>query len=200
LRAIVGNTPRETELSSVSDHPSIVGPKWAQLAPDLQRALCDIADRAAGPFGIRLQRAVDDHLDALTAALSGDAGHRGLARLLHEAGVAARDGAPPTEGAVSRAMNRARSKSKDGADAVAPERRPATERANFKSDGTESGEKLRPQIPDSTIRSAMEPGSARCPIPPPVCRRASISLISEMTEALKVGVVVNELNSRRRRR
>lgn len=184
----------------MTDHPSIVGPKWAQLAPDLQRALCDIAERAAGPFGITLQRAVDDHLGAFTAAMRSGASHRVLARLLHEAGVAGRDGAPPTEGAVSRAMNRARSKSKDGADAVAPDRRPATERANFKSDGTESGEKLRPQVPGSTICSAMEPGSARCPIPPPVCRRAPSSLISEMREALKVGVVLNELSTRRRRR
>ena len=183
----------------MSDHPSIVGPKWAQYAPSLQRALCDIAERAAGPFGLTMQRAVDDHLDAFTAALSSGASHRVLALLLHEAGVAGRDGAPPTEGAVSRAMNRARSKSKDGADAVAPDRRPATERANFKFDGTESGEKLRPQIPGSTICSAMEPGSARCPIPPPVCRRASISQISEMTEALKVGVVLNELKARRRK-
>jgi hypothetical protein len=183
----------------VSDHPSIVGPNWAQHAPSLQRALCDIAKRAAGPFGLSTQRAVDDHLDAFTAALGGDASHRDLARLLHEAGVAGRDGGPPTEGAVSRALNRARSKSQNRADAVASQR-PATERANFKFDGTERGEKLRPQVPSSTICSAMEPGSPRCAIPPPVCHRASISLISEMTEALKVGVVLDELKTRRRKR
>lgn len=184
----------------MSDHPSIVGPKWAQYAPSLQRALCDIAERAAGPFGLTMQRAVDDHLDAFTAALSSGASHRDLARLLHEAGVAGRDGGPPTEGAVSRALNRARSKSQNRADAVASHQRPATERANFKFDGTERGEKLRPQVPGSTICSATEPGSPRCAIPPPVCHRARISLISEMREVLKVGVVLNELNSRRRRR
>jgi hypothetical protein len=183
----------------VTDHPSIVGPKWAQYAPSLQRALCDIAERAAGPFGITQQRAVDDHLDAFTAALSDGASHRVLARLLHEAGVVGRDGGPPTEGAVSRSLNRARSKSQDRADAVASHQRPATERANFDFDGTGRGEELHPQIPGSTICSAMEPGSARCPIPPPVCRRASSSLISEMREALKVGVVLNELQKRRRR-
>jgi hypothetical protein len=175
----------------------IPGPNWDGLKPDLQDALRYISVCAAGPFGISLQRAIDSHFSAFHAAILDGASHQALALLLHEAGVAGRDGEAPAVGSISRALNRANAKYGAGPATAARHRTPTRWRTVAASNAAANSDAIRPQETNPEIRSAIEPGAARFPIPPPVDVSDAVSTETTMASALRRGRLLNELQAKR---
>lgn len=175
----------------------IAEPDWDRLKPDLRDALRDIALRAAWPFGVTLQSSIDGHLSVFCAAIRDGASHRDLARLLHEAGVAGRDGSAPSVGSVSRALNRARAKyeANAGTDVLHPKSTKVP--VDAKSSATGDSDEIHPRRPKPGIRSAIERGAARLPIPPPADVPHAVSTETPMAAALRRGHLLNELKAKR---
>jgi hypothetical protein len=161
--------------------------------PNLRDALRDIALRAAGPLGISLQRAIDTHLSTFRAAIIHDgASHRALSLLLHEAGVHGVDGKAPPVGSISRALNRASAKREAAASTAAPPPKSRRRLVNTAPHAAANSDGIRGQTAKSNIRSAIEPGAARLPIPPPVDVSDSVS-----ADALRRGRLLNVLRTNR---
>jgi hypothetical protein len=177
-----------------SDHTPVVGPKWVKLAPDLRDALRVIAECAAAPFGISLQRAIDSHFSAFRAAIRDGASHQALALLLHEAGVAGRDGEAPAVGSISRALNRANTKYGASSATAVPHPRQTRSCIDAVSNAAGNSDENSPHEAGPEIRSAIEPGAARLPIPPPADVPDADAL---MASALRRGRLLNALRERR---
>ena len=172
----------------------IAGADWEDFEPYLRDALHDIAVRAAGRAGISLQHALDGHLSAFNAAARDRVSHQILARLLHEAGVAGRNGEAPSVGSFSSALSRARAKYEANARRAAPYPRPANTPVDAVSNAAENKDAAGPYKASPEIRSAIEPGAARLPIPPPADVPDADTL---MASALRRGRLLNELKALR---
>ena len=179
--------------SFAAESEPIAGPNWEGLKPDLRGALRAIAESAAGPFPISLQRAIGDHLPAFRAAIRDGASHRALALLLHEAGVVGRDGEAPAVGSISRALNRANAKCGAGVAAAPSQSRLTRRRIHAAPSAAENSDANRPHEASPEIRSAIEPGAARLPIPPPVDGSNAV-----FADALRRGRLLNILRANRR--
>ena len=172
----------------------IASPNWERQKPDLRDALHAIAECAAGPFGISLQRAVGDHLQVFRTAIRDGASHRALALLLHEAGVAGRDGEAPAVGSISRALNRAIAKCGADAAAVPSQSRLTRRRVDAVPSAAENSDAAGSHKVNPEIRAPIEPGAARLPIPPPADIPGADTL---MASALRRGRLLNELKALR---
>ena len=171
----------------------IAGADWECLKPDLRDSLQKIAVRAKGPLGISLQFAIDDHLSAFDAAAARDrVSHQVLARLLYEAGVVGRNGEAPSAGSFSSALSRARAKHNANALRAVLHPKPVNTPVDAKSSTTADSSGVHSHEANSEIRSAIEPGAARLPIPPPVDVSDSVS-----ADALRRGRLLNVLRTNR---
>jgi hypothetical protein len=171
----------------------IAGADWECLKPDLRDSLQKIAVRAKGPLGISLQFAIDDHLSAFDAAAARDrVSHQVLARLLYEAGVVGRNGEAPSAGSFSSALSRARAKHNANALRAVLHPKPVNTPVDAKSSTTADSSGVHSHEANSEIRSAIEPGAARLPIPPPVDVSDAVS-----ADALRRGRLLNILRANR---
>lgn len=172
----------------------IAGADWEDFEPYLRDALHDIAVRAAGRAGISLQHAIDAHLSAFNAAARDRVSHQILAGLLHEAGVAGRNGEAPSAGSFSSALSRARAKFGANARRAAPYKKPANTPVDAVSNAAENKDAAGPYKASPEIHSAIEPGAARLPTPPPANVPDAATL---MASALRRGRLLNELKALR---